>query len=159
MSRKWKVMQWKVSSLLALTATPTLAAGLAGELGTGQSDFGGVGLMQTPTARMAPEGTMSVNWSRTSPYRRYSVFFQPLEWFEGGFRYVEVENREFAAAGDGRPNLDKGFDMKFRLLEETRYWPQLALGFRDVGGTTLFGAEYLAAVSYTHLTLPTKRIV
>ncbi|MEQ5801929.1 YjbH domain-containing protein [Halomonas sp. H10-9-1] len=138
-------MQWKVSSLLALTATPTLAAGLAGELGTGQSDFGGVGLMQTPTARMAPEGTMSVNWSRTSPYRRYSVFFQPLEWFEGGFRYVEVENREFAAAGDGRPNLDKGFDMKFRLLEETRYWPQLALGFRDVGGTTLFGAEYLAA--------------
>jgi len=137
--------QLKATLFLAAVATPALAGGLAGQLGAGQSDFGGVGLMQTPTARMAPEGTMSVSWSRTHPYRRYNVFFQPTDWFEGGFRYVEVENREFAAAGDGRPNLDKGFDMKLRLLEETRYWPQLALGFRDVGGTTLFGAEYLVA--------------
>ncbi|MDR9439317.1 MAG: YjbH domain-containing protein [Halomonas sp.] len=121
---------------------PALADGLAGELGTGQSDFGGVGLMQTPTARMAPEGTMSVSGNRTSPYRRYNVFFQPLSWFEGGFRYAEVEDK-----GDALFDryLDKGFDMKVRLLEETRLWPQVALGFRDVGGTTLFGAEYLAA--------------
>lgn len=131
--------------LLATAAAPASAAGLAGELGAGQGDFGGVGIMQTPTARMAPEGTMSVSWSRTQPYRRYNVFFQPTAWFEGGFRYVEVENREFVAAGDGRANLDKGFDMKLRLLRETRYRPQLALGFRDVGGTTLFGGEYLAA--------------
>ncbi|MFC2992163.1 YjbH domain-containing protein [Halomonas tibetensis] len=134
-----------VAVLLAGVAGPVLAEGLAGELGAGQSDFGGVGLMQTPTARMAPLGAMSVTWSRTQPYRRYNVFFQPTEWFEGGFRYVEVENREFVAAGDGRANLDKGFDMKLRLLEETRYWPQVALGLRDVGGTTLFGAEYLVA--------------
>ncbi|WP_404297279.1 YjbH domain-containing protein [Halomonas sp.] len=134
-----------VAVLLAGAASPALAEGLAGELGAGQSDFGGVGLMQTPTARMAPLGAMSVTWSRTQPYRRYNVFFQPTEWFEGGFRYVEVENREFVAAGDGRANLDKGFDMKLRLLEETRYWPQVALGLRDVGGTTLFGAEYLVA--------------
>ncbi len=101
--------------------------------------------MQTPSARMAPEGTMSVSLSRTEPYRRYNVFFQPTDWFEGGFRYVQVENREFVAADSDRPNLDKGFDFKLRLLEETRYWPQLALGFRDVGGTTLFGSEYLVA--------------
>lgn len=115
-------------------------------LGTGQSDFGGVGLMQTPTARMLPTGSMAVSWSRTSPYRRYNVFFQPTDWLEGGFRYVEVENRLYGEdiAGD-RPLLDKGFDAKLRLLEETRYWPQLAVGFRDFGGTTLFGAEYLVA--------------
>ncbi|MWJ28479.1 YjbH domain-containing protein [Halomonas sp. ZH2S] len=118
----------------------------AAQLGTGQSDFGGVGLMQTPTARMAPKGTLSASWSRTAPYRRYNVFLQPTDWLEGGFRYVEVENRLFGEeiAGD-RPYLDKGFDMKLRLLEETRYWPQLAVGFRDFGGTTLFGAEYLVA--------------
>lgn len=119
-----------------------LAEGLAGELGTGQSDFGGVGLMQTPTARMNPLGAMSVSLSRTEPYRRYNVFFQPTEWFEGGFRYVEVENRSSELFDR---NLDKGFDAKFRLLEETRYWPQLAVGARDFGGTTLFGAEYLVA--------------
>lgn len=130
-----------------LFALPAMAQGdgLAGQLGKGQSDFGGVGLMQTPTARMAPMGNMSVNLNRTSPYRRYSVFFQPTDWFEGGFRYVEVENRRFGVFDDDRPYLDKGFDAKFRLLEETRYWPEVALGLRDFGGTTLFGAEYLAA--------------
>ena len=130
---------------LLLAASPVLAEGLAGQLGTGQSDFGGVGLMQTPTARMAPVGTLSASWSRTQPYRRFNVFVQPTRWFEGGFRYIEVENREYAAAGGGRRNLDKGFDMKLRLLPEGRYWPQLALGFRDVGGTALFGGEYLVA--------------
>lgn len=119
-----------------------LADGLAGQLGNGQSDFGGVGLMQTPTARMNPLGEMSVSLSRTNPYRRYNIFFQPTEWLEGGFRYVEVENRE-AELFDRY--LDKGFDAKLRLLEETRYWPQLAVGARDIGGTTLFGAEYFVA--------------
>ncbi|MGJ7460605.1 YjbH domain-containing protein [Halomonas sp. MA07-2] len=139
------------SLVMAGLAPPAGAAGLessprlAGQLGAGQSDFGGVGLMQTPTARMAPEGSMSISASRTQPYRRYNVFFQPVSWLEGGFRYVEVENREFAASGGDRNNLDKGADVKVRLLEETRYWPQLAVGFRDVGGTTLFGAEYLVA--------------
>ncbi|WP_240721781.1 YjbH domain-containing protein [Halomonas marinisediminis] len=122
------------------------ADGLAGKLGAGQSDFGGVGLMQTPTARMAPVGSMSIAASRTEPFRRYSLFLQPAEWLEGGFRYVEIEDRLYgeAIAGD-RTFLDKGFDLKLRLLQENRYWPELALGFRDLGGTTLFGAEYLVA--------------
>jgi len=40
---------------------------------TTQHDFGGVGLMQTPTARMAPVGEFSFNANRTSPYSRYSI--------------------------------------------------------------------------------------
>lgn len=40
--------------------------------------------------------------------------------------------------------------MKLRLLEESRYLPQLALGMRDLGGTTLFGAEYLVASKRWH---------
>lgn len=119
-----------------------LADDIAGQLGTGQSDFGGVGIMQTPTARMNPLGEMSVSFSRTAPYRRYNVFFQPTEWFEGGFRYVEIENRE---SGLFDNYLDKGFDAKVKLLDETRYWPQVAVGARDIGGTTLFGAEYFVA--------------
>jgi len=34
-------------------------------VGPSQSDFGGVGLMQTPTARMAKEGEFSVNFAIT----------------------------------------------------------------------------------------------
>ncbi|APX93268.1 hypothetical protein BWR19_10190 [Halomonas sp. 1513] len=133
---------------LALAAGSVPAQNLG--LGKGQSDFGGVGLMQTPTARMAPFGSMSGSFNRTAPYRRYNLFFQPAEWLEGGFRYVQVENRTFTAAGEGTPNLDKGVDAKLRLWNESRYLPALAVGLRDLGGTTLFGAEYLVASKRWH---------
>ncbi|WP_026068643.1 YjbH domain-containing protein [Halomonas smyrnensis] len=132
-----------------LGLTPLLLAShtaMAGNLGTGQSDFGGVGLMQTPTARMNEVGNFAASWSRTEPYRRFNVFAQPLDWLEVGFRYVSVENRRYGEeiAGD-RDYLDKGIDAKFRLREEESYWPELALGLRDAGGTSQFGAEYLVA--------------
>lgn len=154
----WLVLPCALSLLSATAQADTLLGDLFGDdskqterLGRGQSDFGGIGLMQTPTARMAPVGSMMLGWSRTSPYRRYSLFFQPTEWLEGGFRYSEIEDRLYGVeiAGD-RKYLDKGFGVKLRLLEEQRYWPQLALGMRDLGGTTLFGAEYLVASKRWH---------
>ncbi|WP_267965961.1 YjbH domain-containing protein [Billgrantia aerodenitrificans] len=138
-----RVGSWLCYAGLAplLLCSPTAWA-----LGTGQSDFGGVGLMQTPTARMAPLGHFAATFSRTAPYRRYGVFVQPTPWLEAGFRYVEIEDKLYGEriAGD-RNYLDKGLDAKFRLLQEGPYRPQVALGLRDAGGTTLFGAEYLVA--------------
>ncbi|WP_111411781.1 YjbH domain-containing protein [Billgrantia lactosivorans] len=131
-------------------AMPALADPGQPRLGSGQGDFGGVGLMQTPTARMAPLGGFAFSLSRTAPYRRYGLFFQPAEWLEAGFRYVEVENRRYLAATDDRNNLDKGIDFKLRLREEDRYWPQVAVGARDIGGTGLFAGEYLVASKRWH---------
>ncbi len=45
-------------------------------VGPSQSDFGGVGLMQTPTARMAKEGEFSVNFRDNDQYRYYSASLQ-----------------------------------------------------------------------------------
>jgi hypothetical protein len=133
-------------------ASPMAASADPGQphLGTGQGDFGGVGLMQTPTARMAPLGGFAFSFSRTAPYRRYNVFFQPTAWLEAGFRYVEVENRRYLAATGDRNNLDKGVDIKLRLREESRFWPQVAVGARDIGGTGLFSGEYLVASKRWH---------
>ncbi|WP_245184871.1 YjbH domain-containing protein [Halomonas salinarum] len=115
-------------------------------LGKHQSDFGGVGLMQNPTARMAAAGQFSFNYNRAEPYRRYSISLQPLDWFEFSFRYSEITDRLYGESIAGnRDYLDKGFDAKFRLWQESRYLPEVALGLRDAGGTTLFGAEYLVA--------------
>ena len=112
-----------------------------------QNDFGGVGLMQTPTARMAPAGELSVNASRTSPYSRYSVSLQPFEWLEGSFRYTSISNRDYgpeSLSGD-QSYKDKAVDAKVRLWQESRWAPELALGFQDIGGTGLFSSEYLVA--------------
>lgn len=45
-------------------------------VGPSQSDFGGVGLLQTPTARMAREGEMSLNYRDNDQYRYYSASVQ-----------------------------------------------------------------------------------
>ncbi|MHC9036993.1 YjbH domain-containing protein, partial [Cobetia marina] len=135
--------------------TGWLALGMAGGLlgaqiahaatGESQSDFGGVGLMQTPTARFAPRGELSFTYSRTQPYKRFSVNAAPFEWMELGFRYVSVETVSYGEAAPDRDYLDKSFDTKFRLWEEDRYRPALAVGLRDLGGTGLFSSEYLVA--------------
>lgn len=112
-----------------------------------QNDFGGVGLLQTPTARMAPAGELSLNANRTEPYSRYSLSLQPLEWLEGTFRYTAISNRKFGIESlSGDQNYkDKAVDAKARLLKETRWLPEVAFGFRDIGGTGLFSSEYFVA--------------
>lgn len=111
------------------------------------SDFGGVGLLQTPSARFADDGAISIGTSLVEPYQRTAVTLQPLPWLEGTLRYTAVRNRLYGPASfSGDQNYkDKGFDFKIRLLEESRYLPQIAVGLRDIGGTGLFSGEYLVA--------------
>ena len=112
-----------------------------------QNDFGGVGLLQTPTARMAPAGELSLNANRTEPNSRYSLSLQPLDWLEGTFRYNVVSNRKYgpeALSGD-QSYKDKAVDVKARLWQESHWLPEVALGFRDVGGTGFFSSEYFVA--------------
>ncbi|MDI1244790.1 MAG: YjbH domain-containing protein, partial [Rhodoferax sp.] len=110
------------------------------------SDWGEIGLLQTPTARMAPAGDARFTLNRVSPYLRGNVMLQPLDWLEGGFRYTDVTNRLYGPIIAGEQTYkDKSIDVKLRLLEESRWLPQLALGLRDFGGTGLFSGEYVVA--------------
>lgn len=112
-----------------------------------QNDFGGVGLLQTPTARMAPVGEFSFNANRTEPYSHYSISLQPLEWLEGTFRYSALTNRLYGLESfSGKQSYkDKAVDAKARLWKESHWLPEVALGFRDIGGTGLFSSEYFVA--------------
>lgn len=132
-------MLWLLICSPALADNPAdslTSSNLTNNLGSGQSDVGGIGLMQTPTARMGKVGHFAISWSRTSPYRHYSVSLQPLDWLELGFRHTSTENRN---------DRNQGIDAKFRLHKESRYWPELALGLRDAGANSPFSAEYLVA--------------
>lgn len=109
------------------------------------SDWGGVGLMQTPGARMREAGHLSFHLGRTYPYTHGNVIVQPFDWLEAGFRYTNVSNVLYGVPGfsGDQAYKDKSFDAKFRLLEESAYLPQLAVGIRDLTGTGLFAGEYL----------------
>lgn len=109
------------------------------------SDWGTVGLLQMPTARVRQAGAYSVSLNRTSPYSRYSFMLQPFDWMEAGFRYNNFTNKEYGVPSPNGPQgfKDKNLDAKFRLTKESAWLPETALGFRDAAGTGLFSGEYL----------------
>lgn len=138
---------------LYLCLLPLLGLALAGPAAAQsidswtQDDYGGTGLLQMPSARMAPAGELSINANRTVPYTRYSVSVQPFSWLEGTFRYTDISDRRYgppSLSGD-QSYKDKAVDVKLRLWRESRWWPAVAVGTRDIGGTGLFSGEFVAA--------------
>ncbi len=116
-------------------------------LHTSQMDFGGVGLMQMPSARHAPEGEFSVGVTHNDDYIHYHASLQLFPWLETTVRYTQVydvlysQNPDFS---DDNSYTDKSIDAKLKLLEESYWLPALSVGVRDIGGTGLFDGEYIA---------------
>ena len=110
------------------------------------NEWGGIGLLQTPTARMASDGDLSFTASHNSPYSRYNLTLQPFPWLESTFRYINVSNIRYGPSIAGNQNYkDKSIDFKLRLWQESRWLPEVAFGVRDLGGTGFFSSEYLVA--------------
>ncbi|MGI2072240.1 YjbH domain-containing protein [Shewanella baltica] len=113
-----------------------------------QSDFGGVGLMQMPTGRMAPEGEFNFATSYNDDYQHFTASVQLFPWFETTVRYTQVQDLLYSSDPNFSGNTkytDKGIDFKVRLLEETNWLPETSFGVRDFGGTGLFDGEFIAA--------------
>ena len=134
-----------VSSL----ATPVLAAPFEPyPAPTLTNDFGGVGLLQTPSARFARDGQLTAGFNRVRPYDRYFVTLQAMPWLETTLRYTSVSNRLYSPVPDfsgDQTYKDRGFDIKLKLFDEGRIRPALAIGARDFIGTGLFSSEYIVA--------------
>ncbi|MBW3697579.1 YjbH domain-containing protein [Vibrio sp. T187] len=117
------------------------------ELKPSQMDFGGTGLMQMPTGRMSPEGEFNVGGSWNNEYHMYNVSLQLMPWFEATIRYTLIQDLFYSNdpsfSGD-TAYTDKGIDFKARLLKETYYLPEVAVGIRDFGGTGLYDGEFIA---------------
>jgi len=112
------------------------------------SNYGTVGLIQMPSARLQDAGSIGFTWSVMQPYLRGSIVATPFSWMEASYQYTDVNNKlysEFVEFSGKQSYKDKGIDAKFLLLREKDYTPAIAFGFRDLGGSGLFGAEYVVA--------------
>jgi len=117
----------------------------------GFSSYGTVGIIQMPSARLMEEGTVAVNFSQFEPYNRLSIIAYPFEWLEAIYQYTDIRNKLYSpsyAFSGNQTYKDKGIDLKIRLLRETDALPEVAIGFRDFGGTGLFSSEFLVASKY-----------
>lgn len=112
------------------------------------SNSGTIGLIQMPSARMLPSGSIAFSWSDSDPYQRGSFVGQPFSWMEASYQYTDVNNALYSLvpefSGD-QTYKDKSFDVKFLLFKESELIPAIAAGIRDMGGTGVFAAEYIVA--------------
>ena len=109
-----------------------------------QTNFGGIGLIETPSARFSDDGEFAIGLSYQPPYNRLFAKVQFFPWMEAIVRYTEITSGAYYE-GSRQTLKDKGFDLKFKLLEESDSGLNLALGFIDLGGTGDFSSEYLVA--------------
>src|SRR6056300_1518614 len=77
------------------------------------SNYGTVGLIQNPTARLKQEGTLSFSWSHNEPYLRGSLIAYPFSWLEVSYQYADINNKLYSQikSFSGSQSLkDKSFD-------------------------------------------------
>ena len=130
-----------ILTLLSAFASPSLAEDP--RLTTTVTNNYGVpsGLIDMPTAEMAPDGQISINVSHFNGYTKNTATFQLTPWLTGSFRYIGID--------DLTPLFDiyydRSFDIRVRLLEETDYLPGVAIGLQDFLGTGVLSSEYIVA--------------
>lgn len=131
-----------------LTLALTVLAGFTAPEAHGRAwvnQYGQIGLAQTPTARGLGAGALDFGYAQFDPYRSYTIHAQPFDWLQGVFRFTDVRNRRFSAAGGTETATDKGFDLQLRLWKESDLLPEVAVGLMDFGGTGIFSSEYIVA--------------
>jgi len=111
------------------------------------SNYGNTGILEIPNARFMKEASLRFNFSSSYPYEFTSLSASPFNWLEATYRYVELKDQKYGPSSySGNQSLkDKGFDLKFKILNETFYMPSIALGIRDLAGTALFSSEYIVS--------------
>ena len=110
-----------------------------------RTTFGTLGLVEMPSARMAPDGELSAGASYFLDTQRYDLDFQALPWLEVSLRYSGLRNFEPAAPAFYEVYWDRSFAAKARLFQETSWSPEITVGVNDLIGTGVYSGEYLVA--------------
>lgn len=106
------------------------------------SNWGGTGLMETPTARVMEEDTIRLGFSQIKPYQHYYGATSPFKGLEINMKVTEFMGVSFA---EQYTTKDKAVDLKYQFLSERKYLPAIAIGIMDPHGTRLFSSQYIAA--------------
>jgi hypothetical protein len=132
-------------SSVAAVAT-TIASGAAGQdLTATYSHFGTPGLLEMPTAQSAPEDAFAATIAYTEGITKVTFSFQASERLTASFRFANVELFEVRPATGTDSNVERGFDLHYRLNDETEYLPAVAVGLRDFLTPGRFQSEYVVA--------------
>ena len=141
--------------------TLSLAALLAALLGAGPADAqmavapnlnGMPGLIDMPSSDAFPDGWMGLTHGQFGPISRNSLSYQITPRLSGSFRYIGIQNwndrfcpPDCAGGNAFATYYDRNFDLRYRVLNESKYLPSVTIGLQDFVGTGLSMAEYVVA--------------
>ena len=106
-----------------------------------RTTYGDIGLIEVPSARMADDGQLAFSFGALEDSQRIGLGFQMLPWLETSFRYSHIPH----FFDNGNQLYDRSFGIKVRLVEESPYFPAIAIGARDIVGTGVYGQEFIVA--------------
>ena len=121
---------------------------------------GGPGIVDMPSAEMAPDATFSSTLSYFGGTTRSTLTFQITPRLSGSFRYSAIKGlTELGGVDipdyDKTTYFDRSFDLRYQILTETKTRPAVTIGAQDFVGTAIYGAEYVVA---TKALTPTLRV-
>ncbi len=106
--------------------------------------YGAPGLVDMPTARVAPDATLSTTIAHSGNQLRSTLNFQITPRLSGSFRYSGISDLPITGSVDD-VFYDRSFDLRFQLVRESTYIPSVVVGLQDFIGTGLYGGEYVVA--------------
>ena len=108
---------------------------------------GMVGLINTPTARLLDESSYGISIYYGDPDSKLTFTAFPFDWLEASVFYSSFRNSTYCDDLTidfcTQDQIDKGFNFKVRVLEETKNTPSIAIGINDAGGTGYYNSEYI----------------
>jgi hypothetical protein len=129
--RRWLFLCCTSAALLAV-AYPSRAQSTTN---WSRNTYGEIGMLDMPSARMAPDGQVAFSFGAVGDAQRFSLAFQALPWLETAFRYSHFSPAPYS--------YDRSFSLKARLLNEEEDFADLSVGIRDLLGTGTYAAEYV----------------
>ena len=106
---------------------------------------GMVGLINTPTARLLDESSYGISIYYGDPDSKLTFTAFPFDWLEASVFYSSFRNSTYCDDLTidfcTQDQIDKGFNFKVRVLEETKNTPSIAIGINDAGGTGYYYSE------------------
>jgi len=101
---------------------------------------GTIGLNTVPSTRMNEKGTVRVGIGVNDPFTHTFMGFQFTDYLNVGIRQTFQSPKVISPL----QALYPGMDLKLRLMKETRYRPEISLGFESALGHQQTASEYVA---------------
>lgn len=122
--------------ILAIACCPLLARG-------DTNIFGQSGLVSLPDARISETPVLRLGVNAGNSHVRSWATLTPAPWFELTLRQADLDTGAAAVDPAFAHDRYRAADIKLRLLEETKFLPQVAIGRQDLFNNSRFSNNYL----------------